>query len=87
VLSLRKVGNGEPARTGTPTGKVLGAVAATSNDEGMFLLVSRGVTMLIRFFRCLGGADLASSLAAALAQRKGDMGDSDDEEESDDEWD
>lgn len=34
-----------------------------------------------------GGADLASSLAAALAQRKGDMGDSDDEEESDDEWD
>ncbi|KAH8090702.1 hypothetical protein HD553DRAFT_330360 [Filobasidium floriforme] len=32
------------------------------------------------------GPDLASSLAAALAQRKGDMGDSD-EEESDDEWD
>jgi hypothetical protein len=35
---------------------------------------------------CLAGPDLASSLAAALAQRKGDMGDSD-EEESDDEWD
>ncbi|KAI5455222.1 hypothetical protein NCC49_000038 [Naganishia albida] len=79
VQSLRKVGNGDPARTGTPTGKVVGAaaggaavggaaaVAATSNDEG--------------------GADLASSLAAALAQRKGDMGDSDEEEESDDEWD
>jgi Wiskott-Aldrich syndrome protein len=30
--------------------------------------------------------DLASSLAAALAKRKGDMADSD-EEESDDEWD
>jgi hypothetical protein len=38
--------------------------------------------MYIRF----AGPDLASSLAAALAQRKGDMGDSD-EEESDDEWD
>lgn len=31
-------------------------------------------------------ADLASSLAAALARRKGDLGDSDDEE-SDGEWD
>jgi len=30
--------------------------------------------------------DLASSLAAALAKRKGDIGSSD-EEESDDEWD
>ncbi|CAO1620345.1 unnamed protein product [Jaminaea pallidilutea] len=33
-----------------------------------------------------GGGDLASALAAALNQRKGNMGDSDDEEESDDEW-
>ena len=30
--------------------------------------------------------DLASSLAAALARRKGDLGDSDEEEESDGEW-
>ncbi|GAA5939254.1 Wiskott-Aldrich syndrome protein [Sporobolomyces koalae] len=34
-----------------------------------------------------GGGDLASALAAALSQRKGNMGDSDEEEESDDEWD
>lgn len=31
--------------------------------------------------------DLASSLAAALSRRKGDMGDSDEEAESDGEWD
>ena len=30
--------------------------------------------------------DLASSLAAALARRKGDLGDSDEEEESEGEW-
>ncbi|CDZ96193.1 Actin regulatory protein (Wiskott-Aldrich syndrome protein) [Phaffia rhodozyma] len=34
-----------------------------------------------------GGGDLASALAAALSTRKGNMGDSDEEEESDDEWD
>ncbi|GAA5870967.1 hypothetical protein JCM1840_002741 [Sporobolomyces johnsonii] len=34
-----------------------------------------------------GGGDLASALAAALSQRKGNMGDSDEEDESDDEWD
>ncbi|ORY88279.1 hypothetical protein BCR35DRAFT_317612 [Leucosporidium creatinivorum] len=34
-----------------------------------------------------GGGDLASALAAALSQRKGNMGDSDEEEESDAEWD
>ncbi|KAI5478643.1 actin regulatory protein [Pseudohyphozyma bogoriensis] len=33
-----------------------------------------------------GGGDLASALAAALSTRKGNMGDSDDEDESDDEW-
>ncbi|KAK1926970.1 actin regulatory protein [Papiliotrema laurentii] len=33
------------------------------------------------------GPDLASSLAAALAKRKGDIGESDEEEDSDDEWD
>ncbi|RXK38121.1 wiskott-Aldrich syndrome protein [Tremella mesenterica] len=33
------------------------------------------------------GPDLASSLAAALARRKGDLGDSDEEEESEGEWD
>ena len=31
--------------------------------------------------------DLASSLAAALQKRKGNLGDSDEEEESDEEWD
>ncbi|POY74203.1 hypothetical protein BMF94_2777 [Rhodotorula taiwanensis] len=33
-----------------------------------------------------GGGDLASALAAALSQRKGNMGESDEEEESDEDW-
>jgi Wiskott-Aldrich syndrome protein len=34
-----------------------------------------------------GGGDLAATLAAALSARKGNMGDSDDEESDDGEWD
>ncbi len=80
-------------------GGAVGAVAATASsapttDEGesfltvihFSLVVSHWLTMNPADSRDAGGADLASSLAAALAQRKGDMGDSD-EEESEEEWD
>ncbi|KAJ9123171.1 hypothetical protein QFC22_001364 [Naganishia vaughanmartiniae] len=84
VQSLRKVSNGDPARTGVPTGHVIGAAAVGGAAVGGIAAAAAASTTSVHDE---GGADLASSLAAALAQRKGDMGDSDDEEESDDEWD
>ncbi|GHJ86172.1 hypothetical protein NliqN6_2574 [Naganishia liquefaciens] len=78
VQSLRKTGTGDPARTGTPTGRVVGAAAGGAAAGGAAVAAASASNDD-------AGGDLASSLAAALAQRKGDMGDSDEEDESDDE--
>ncbi|SCV69221.1 BQ2448_2241 [Microbotryum intermedium] len=77
VGQLRKTGADPDARAAPQipgaavvVGAGAGAAAAAGDDDG-----SGG-----------GGADLASALAAALNQRKGKLGDSDDDE-SDEDWD
>lgn len=72
---------------GAALGAGAGAALATPTDEGTLTVCDLNGISGNTDIDVFGiGPDLASSLAAALAQRKGDMGDSDDEE-SEDEWD